>query len=175
MRVALTGATGLIGSHVLTDLLEHGHEVTALVRDDDDAGVVAARGATPAVVDLYDRPTVLSLLNDAEGAIHTASPGDETSANLDSAVVDAAIRPSPEPASPISTSAPSGSSASNPPSPAVPQERARPGLVEGTDRGRVLDAVGMRGVVMFSRRRLWRRWREFPGSFSVRPGMGPAT
>jgi nucleoside-diphosphate-sugar epimerase len=33
----------------------------------------------------------VSLFSDAEGAIHTASPGDETSANLDSAAVDAAI------------------------------------------------------------------------------------
>ena len=34
----------------------------------------------------------MSLLGDVEGAIHTASPGDETSANLDSAAVDAAIQ-----------------------------------------------------------------------------------
>jgi nucleoside-diphosphate-sugar epimerase len=91
MRVALTGATGFIGSHILAELRGHGHEVTALVRDDAQAGIVAERGATPAVVDLYDRPTVLSLLSDADGAVHTASPGDETSANLDAAVVDAAI------------------------------------------------------------------------------------
>jgi nucleoside-diphosphate-sugar epimerase len=91
MRVALTGATGFIGSHVLTDLLKNGHEVTALVRDDDQAGLAAARGAVPTVVDLYDRPAVVSLLGDVDGAIHTASPGDATSANLDSAVVDAAI------------------------------------------------------------------------------------
>jgi nucleoside-diphosphate-sugar epimerase len=91
MRVALTGATGFIGSHVLTELRDHGHEVTALLRTEADAEIVAARGATPAIVDLYDRPTVLSQLNDADGAIHTASPGDETSANLDSAVADAAI------------------------------------------------------------------------------------
>ena len=62
MKVALTGATGFIGSHVLTELQEHGHEVTALVRDDTQADIVAARGATPAVVDLYDRPAVASLL-----------------------------------------------------------------------------------------------------------------
>ena len=43
------------------------------------------------MVDLYDRPTVVKLLRDADGAVHTASPGDDTSAALDSAVVDAAI------------------------------------------------------------------------------------
>jgi uncharacterized protein YbjT (DUF2867 family) len=57
MKVALTGATGFIGSHILTELQEHGHEVPALVRDDDQAGLVKARGAT-------------------------ASPGDATSADL---------------------------------------------------------------------------------------------
>jgi nucleoside-diphosphate-sugar epimerase len=89
MKVVLTGATGFIGSHVLSELHEHGHEVTALVRDDAQADIVAARGATPAVADLYDRPAVASLLSNADGAIHTASPGDATSAGLDSAVVDA--------------------------------------------------------------------------------------
>ena len=89
MKVVLTGATGFVGSHVLTDLHKHGHEVTALVRDDAQAAAVAVRGATPVVVDLYDRPAVARLLGHADGAIHTASPGDATSANLDSAVVDA--------------------------------------------------------------------------------------
>lgn len=91
MRIVLTGATGFIGSHVLTELKGHGHEVVAVVRDDAQADLVAARGATPAVVDLYDRPAVVSLLSSADGAIHTASPGDATSADLDSAVVDAVI------------------------------------------------------------------------------------
>src|SRR3989442_463310 len=89
MKVVLTGATGFIGSHVLTDLYKHGHEGTALVRDDAQADTVAARGATPVVVDLYDRPTVARLLGGADGAIHTASAGDATSANLDSALADA--------------------------------------------------------------------------------------
>jgi nucleoside-diphosphate-sugar epimerase len=91
MQVALTGATGFIGSHVLAELQQHGHKVTALVPDDAHANAVAAPGVRPVVVDLYDRPAVVSLLTDADGAIHTASPGDETSAELDSAVVDAAI------------------------------------------------------------------------------------
>ena len=91
MRVALTGATGFIGSHILTELQGHGHEVTALVRDDAQASRIADQGATPVVVDLYDRPGVVRVLGAADGAIHTASPGDATSADLDSAVVDAAI------------------------------------------------------------------------------------
>jgi nucleoside-diphosphate-sugar epimerase len=91
MKVALTGATGFIGSHVLTDLHKHGHEVIALVRNDDQADLVAAQGATPTVVDLYDKPRVVGLFRDADGVIHTASPGDASSADLDSAVVDAAI------------------------------------------------------------------------------------
>jgi nucleoside-diphosphate-sugar epimerase len=89
MNVTLTGSTGFIGSHILTELQEHGHQVTALVRDADQAQSVAATGATPAVVDLYDRPTVTSMFSRADAAIHTASPGDATSADLDAAVVDA--------------------------------------------------------------------------------------
>jgi nucleoside-diphosphate-sugar epimerase len=80
MKVALTGATGFIGSHVLTELQQHGHEVTALVRGDTQADIVGARGARAAVVDLYDRPAVASLLSKVDGAIHTASPGDATTA-----------------------------------------------------------------------------------------------
>ncbi|HEY3953303.1 MAG TPA: NAD-dependent epimerase/dehydratase family protein [Streptosporangiaceae bacterium] len=91
MKVALAGATGFVGSHIMTELLSHGHQVTALVRDDAQAGAAAARGAAPAVVDLYDRPVLADLLGNADGAIHTASPGDATSAQLDTAVVDAVI------------------------------------------------------------------------------------
>ncbi len=89
MKVALTGATGFVGSHILTELHEHGHEVIAILRDDSQADVAKAHGAAPVVIDLYDRPAATSLLADADGAVHTASPGNATSADLDSAVVDA--------------------------------------------------------------------------------------
>jgi nucleoside-diphosphate-sugar epimerase len=91
MKIALTGPTGFVGSHILAELVSHDHEVAALVRDDTEAASVTAKGAIPAIVDLYDRSAVVKLLNDADGAVHTASPGDETSAQLDSAVVDAAV------------------------------------------------------------------------------------
>ncbi|HEX2323402.1 MAG TPA: NAD-dependent epimerase/dehydratase family protein [Streptosporangiaceae bacterium] len=91
MNVTLTGSTGFIGSHILTELQQHGHQVTALARNDTQAAKIAATGATPAVVDLYDRPAVAGEFRSADAAIHTASPGDATSAKLDAAVADAAI------------------------------------------------------------------------------------
>jgi nucleoside-diphosphate-sugar epimerase len=149
MRVALTGAKGFIGSHVLTELQEHGHEVTALVRDDPET--VADRGAIPAVVDLYDRSAVVKLLRDADAAIHTASPGDETSANLDAAVADAAIEAfagTGKPYLQISGVWIYGDNRSiSEESPFKP-----PALVawkEPIER-RILDAAGMRGVVIVS-------------------------
>lgn len=151
MRVTLTGATGFVGSHILTELLEHGHEVTALVRDHDQADSIARRGATPIVVDLYDRPAAAGLLRGADGAIHTASPGDETSANLDSAVADAAIEAlasTDKPYIHISGMWIYGDNTSiSEESPANP-----PPLVawkEPIER-RVLDAEQMRGVVIVS-------------------------
>jgi nucleoside-diphosphate-sugar epimerase len=151
MKVALTGATGFIGSHVLAELQGCGHEVTALVRNDAQADTVAARGAIPAVADLYDRPAVTSLLAKADGAIHTASPGDATSANLDSAVVDAAI------AALAGTGKPylqiSGLWIYGP-NPAITEESAfsAPPLVSWKVpiERRVLDAREMRGAVIVS-------------------------
>jgi nucleoside-diphosphate-sugar epimerase len=151
MKVVLTGATGFIGSHVLADLYKHGHEVTALVRDDAQAEAVAARGATSVVVDLYDRPTVATLLGRADGAIHTASPGDATSANLDSAVVDAVIDAFGGTGKPylqisglwIYGANPSITEASPFDAPAMVAWK------EPIER-RVLDAAGMRGVVIVS-------------------------
>jgi nucleoside-diphosphate-sugar epimerase len=149
MKVVLTGGTGFVGSHILAELLGHGHEVTALLRDDPE--LVAARGAIPAVVDLYDRPAVVRLLSDADAAIHTASPGDETSASLDSAVLDAAIEAfagSGKPYLHISGAWIYGDNTSiteEAPFNAPPMVAWKLPIEQ-----RVLDAEGMRGVVIVS-------------------------
>jgi nucleoside-diphosphate-sugar epimerase len=151
MKITLTGATGFIGSHVLAELQQHGHEVTTLVRKDADAETVAAKGATPVVADLYDRSAVLSALSDADGAIHTASPGDETSADLDSAVADAAIEAFDGTGKPylhISGQWVYGDSL------AIDEQSPfnAPAFVSWREpiEKRVLDASGMRGVVIVS-------------------------
>jgi nucleoside-diphosphate-sugar epimerase len=151
MKVTLTGATGFVGSHVLTALHEHGHEVTALVRHDAQADVVAVRGATPSVVDLYDRPAVAGLLSNADAAIHTASPGDATSADLDSAVVDAVIEAFAGTSRPYIHTSGAWIYGSNP---AISDESPfdSPALVAWKEpiQRRVLDASDMRGVVLVS-------------------------
>ena len=151
MKVALTGATGFVGSHVLTELQGRGHEVTALVRNDAQADTVAARGAIPAVADLYDRPALTSLLAKADGAIHTASPGDATSADLDSAVVDAAIAALAGTGKPYLQISGLWIYGANP---AITEESAfnAPPLVSWKVpiERRVLDAREMRGVVIVS-------------------------
>jgi nucleoside-diphosphate-sugar epimerase len=140
-----------VGSHILTELQKNGHEVTALVRSDTQAQKAAAAGATPAVVDLYDRQGVVSELRTADGAIHTASPGDATSASLDSAVVDAvteAFAGTGKPYLQISGAWIYGDNT------AITEESPvkAPVMVawkEPIER-RVLDAAGMRGVVIVS-------------------------
>jgi nucleoside-diphosphate-sugar epimerase len=151
MKIALTGATGFVGSHILAELQSNGHDVTALVRDDAQAAIVSARGATPAIVDLYDHRAVVKVFGEADGAVHTASPGDATSANLDSAVADAAIEAfdgSGKPYVPISGAWVFGSN------PSITEESPfnAPVLVawkEPIER-RVLGATGMRGIVITS-------------------------
>jgi nucleoside-diphosphate-sugar epimerase len=92
MKIVLTGATGYIGSALLTRLVADGHSVTALVRSDEAAATVAGRGAVPVIGDLYDPDWVTAQFRAADGAIHTAAPGDGTSERMDRSVTEAAVR-----------------------------------------------------------------------------------
>ena len=151
MAVALTGATGFIGSHILAKLLERGHDVTALVRDEAQAGVVSARGAKPIVTDLYDRAATAAVLSGANGAIHTASPGDATSAALDSAMVDAAVDAFAGTGRPYLHISGAWVYGSNP---SITEQSPfdAPALVSWREpiERRILTSTGMRGVVIVS-------------------------
>jgi nucleoside-diphosphate-sugar epimerase len=73
MSILLTGATGFIGSSVLRRLLEEGHPVTALVRDETKARAVRALGATAIVGDARDIDLVADAAEASDGVIHLAS------------------------------------------------------------------------------------------------------
>ncbi|MGY1744334.1 NAD-dependent epimerase/dehydratase family protein [Blastococcus sp. SYSU D00695] len=91
MHVFLTGGTGLIGSAVLTALLDDGATVSALARSDAAAARVTAAGATAVRGDLADGRLLAAAARAADAVVHTASPGDATSAPLDAALLDAVL------------------------------------------------------------------------------------
>jgi nucleoside-diphosphate-sugar epimerase len=72
MRIFLTGATGYVGSAVLDALLRGGHDVTALVRDNEKAARVAERGGRPVIGNLADAQSYRAAADAQDGYVHTA-------------------------------------------------------------------------------------------------------
>jgi nucleoside-diphosphate-sugar epimerase len=78
MRVFVAGATGVIGTPLVPQLLKAGHEVTAMTRSVLRAAQLEAIGADPVVCDVFDADGVRAAMADAspEAVIHqlTALP-----------------------------------------------------------------------------------------------------
>ena len=72
MRVFVTGATGWVGSVVVKDLLDAGHQVTGLARSNDKAAALTAAGAQALHGTLDDLDTLHSAASAADAVIHTA-------------------------------------------------------------------------------------------------------
>lgn len=76
-HVFVLGGTGAIGPHAIRALLADGHDVTALVRSEAKAQVVADLGATPAYGSIFDAAGLAEVFagHDAVVNLATSIPG----------------------------------------------------------------------------------------------------
>ncbi len=71
MHVAVTGATGFLGLHLVAALVEAGHHVTALVRDPKRLGALEALVNTRQI-SLEDHAALVATLADHDALVHAA-------------------------------------------------------------------------------------------------------
>lgn len=77
MRIFITGITGYIGGTVATKLLEKQHEVSGLVRKEEDLEWLKSLGIKGVLGNIHDEQILKTAFSDADAVIHTADSADD--------------------------------------------------------------------------------------------------
>jgi 2-alkyl-3-oxoalkanoate reductase len=73
MQIFLTGATGVVGVHVVPRLLSLGYSVTAIGRSDAKRAELTSAGARAIALDIFDRDAARKALRDHDAVINLAT------------------------------------------------------------------------------------------------------
>ncbi|MGI8457326.1 MAG: SDR family oxidoreductase [Propionibacteriaceae bacterium] len=90
MLIAVTGASGRTGSHVVTGLLQAGHTVRAVVRSEQKGAPLRTRGAEVTLADLTIDDSATWLAG-TDALIHTAAASDPSPGAADAVDRDATV------------------------------------------------------------------------------------
>ncbi|MGS2760697.1 NAD(P)-dependent oxidoreductase [Sinomicrobium sp. M5D2P9] len=74
MKVALIGATGFVGSNILKELANRGHEITAIARHPERSEVKSEK-ITPAKADVLDTDALAEILGGHDAVVSAFNPG----------------------------------------------------------------------------------------------------
>jgi nucleoside-diphosphate-sugar epimerase len=73
MRIAVIGATGVLGRHLVPRLIERGHAVCATARKEADLERLKRVGAEAVAADIFDPESLRAALVNCDAAIHAAT------------------------------------------------------------------------------------------------------
>ena len=73
MKVAVTGATGVLGTSSVVALVRAGHDVAGLARTPEKAALLEGRGASAVVTGLSDHDGLVALFSDADAVCNLAT------------------------------------------------------------------------------------------------------
>jgi nucleoside-diphosphate-sugar epimerase len=93
-RIFLAGASGLIGQQLVKLLVRAGHQVTGTTRTESRTGLLRGLGATPVVVDAFDREALgrVVLASRPEIVLHQLTSLPDNLLSLDGADLERALR-----------------------------------------------------------------------------------
>ena len=73
MRIAIAGATGVLGRRMVRQFLERGHSVVGLARDERGVQTIRRLGGEAVVGDIFDAGSLAAAFGQAEVVIHAAT------------------------------------------------------------------------------------------------------